>query len=143
MRVSIRAAIGVGLMLALAGCGSGPKTGISALEAPAGDADRLTVEQVGYLDIQADSVRLLAEEGGHAFYAAVPENESGTGVCLVVVELQSGKASSGCGGALAASPLGLGAFGLDALLVADDHDAGDDLARGWEQVHPNLLVRDL
>lgn len=142
MRALVKMAAGVVVLLALAGCSSDPKSGVSALEASAGPADRLATEDAETLGVSADSVRLLAKEGPYAFYAAVPENGADAGVCLVVEDEARGP-QAGCGGIPSTRPLELGIGGLQARLIVDDYDSSGELANGWEQLHQNLLVRGL
>jgi hypothetical protein len=137
------------VLLALAGCGNDPKSGISALEAPAGSADTFPggAEAAEGVGIAPDSTRLLVEESDYALYAARPNptdsNElPADGVCLVVVHyLEGEQMSSSCTGNPALSPVQLGSMGVGAKLTADDYDASEELADGWRQPHKNLLVR--
>jgi hypothetical protein len=135
-------------LLALASCGNDPKSGISALEAPAGSADTFPAgaEAAEGVGIAPDSTRLLVEESDYALYAARPNptdtNElPADGVCLVVVHYQGEKMASSCSGNPALSPVQLGSMGVGAKLTADDYDASEELADGWRQPHRNLLVR--
>ena len=128
------------VLLALAGC-AGATSGISALQVPAGPDDKL-VGGAEVLRVAPGSVRLLADTGDFAFYAAVPDNPAERGVCVIIVEVEASGASSGCGGT-GREPVELGTAGVWAKLVQDNYDAGKDLAEGWEQLHPNLLVRGL
>jgi hypothetical protein len=130
------------VMLALAGCGSHPRYGISALDAPAVPADHFSGS--ANLRIKADSARLLVEENDYAFYAGLPDDPAdGGSVCLIVHRLGGEDMSAGCGGNVSLGAVEVGSFGLKAKLTADGYDASRELAEGWRQLHQNLLVRGL
>ena len=151
MRTLTKLAAGAVVLLALAGCSNDPKSGISALEAPAGSADTFPgdAEAAENLGIAPDSTRLLVEESEYALYAARPnptDKDLNTlpadGVCLVVVHhLEGEQMSSSCRGNWALGPVELGGMGVKAKLTADDYDASEELSDGWRQPHKNLLVR--
>lgn len=140
MRTLAKLTAGVVVLLALTGCSNDPKSEVSALEAPPGTADTFDGD-AETLGITADSVRLLAEENGYAFYAAFPANRAGDRVCLVLDELKTDQAHAGCGDIPSVEPIELGIPGVRAKLVVDDYDASKELAEGWRQPHQNLLVR--
>jgi hypothetical protein len=137
MRTLVKVAAGAVVLLALAGC-SGSRTGIGALESPAGPDDKLAAG-LGNLGVVADSTRLLREKEDRAFYVALADNSAEHGVCLIIVDLEADDASAGCGG-VGPEPLELGISGVKAKLIQDTYDASKELAADWEQLHPNLLV---
>jgi uncharacterized protein YceK len=139
MRTLTKLASGAVVLLALAGCSSDPKSGIAALENPAGPADTFAggAEALG---IAPDSTRLLVEEGDYAFYAAAPDNPEKGSVCLVIQTQDPATAASGCGNIPSLHPLELGTAGVKAKLTVDDYDASKELGEGWRQPHKNLLV---
>jgi len=149
MRTLTKLTAGAVVLLALAGCSNDPRSGISALEAPAGSADTFPgdVEAAENLGIAPDSTRLLVEESDYALYAARPnptdsQKLPADGVCLVVVHhLEEEQKASSCRGNWALGPVELGGMGVKAKLTADDYDASEELADGWRQPHKNLLVR--
>jgi hypothetical protein len=147
MRTLTKLTAGAGILLALAGCTSGPRSepsdpAVSAdlIDAPAGDTKNL--------DGQSSNKQLLAEEGGFKFYSLVPvagSSESSGGSLCVVIQ-QGTHEAVGCGGS--ATPyVGWEVDGtpglLEAKLVFNGYKAGKDLAEGWRHLHPNLLVRGL
>lgn len=140
MRSLEKLVAGVVVMLALVGCSNDPKSGVSALEAPPETADTFGGDAES-LGIAADSMRLLSEENGYAFYAAVPDHPDGGSVCSVVEVSKTDEAHSGCGNTSSDEPMALGIPGVRAKLVVDDYDANKELAQGWRQLHQNLLVR--
>ncbi|WP_026534599.1 hypothetical protein [Arthrobacter sp. H14] len=140
MRTLAKLTAGVVVLLALAGCSNDPKSAMSALEAPPGTADTFGGD-ADALGIAADSVRLLGEENGYAFYIAAPDNPENGNVCLVIETLEADTASAGCHNIPSVTPLELAVSGVRAKLVVDDYDAGKELSEGWRQLHQNLLVR--
>ncbi|GAB3521738.1 hypothetical protein [Arthrobacter monumenti] len=139
MRTLAGLTAGVVVLLALAGCSNDPKPGISALEVPPGTADTFGSD-ADALDIAADSIRLLVEEDGYAFYTAAPDNPENGNVCLVIETLEANTLSAGCTKIPSATPLEVTVSGVRAKLVVDDYDAGKELSEGWRQLHQNLLV---
>jgi len=142
MRILAKLTAGVVVLLALAGCSSDPKSGISALEAPAGPADTFA-GGADTLGIAPDSTRLLVEESDYAFYIAAPDKPEKGSVCLVIQTPEPETAASGCGNIPNLHPLELGTAGVSAKLIADNYDASKELSEGWRQLHKNLLVRGL
>ncbi|MET1155690.1 hypothetical protein [Arthrobacter sp.] len=146
MRTLVKVAAGAALLLALAGCG-GSTAGFSALT----EKDATAVELPAHIEVEhvaPGSVRLLAERDDHSFYVA---NALPGGVCLIYANRQHD--SSWLAGCTLAeprqfsptepSPLEISGSGINAKLAVDGYDASKDLADGWEQLHPNLLVRGL
>lgn len=142
MRTLTKLIIGGVILLALAGCSGSPKSGISALEAPAGSADTFAggAEALG---VAPESIRLLVEERGYAFYVAAPDKPEKGSVCLVIQTQEPASAASGCGNIPSLHPLELGTAGVSAKLTVDDYDSSKELGEGWRQIHRNLLVRGL
>jgi hypothetical protein len=140
MRTLTKLTSGAVVLLALAGCSNDPKSGIAALDAPAGSTDILSGD-ADYLGIAPDSTRLLVEEGGYAFYAAAPDKPEKGDVCLVIQTPEPETAASGCGNIPSLHPLELGTAGVKAKLTVDDYDPSKELGEGWRQLHKNLLVR--
>ncbi|MGM0930164.1 MAG: hypothetical protein ACQEXN_10680 [Actinomycetota bacterium] len=148
MRTSVKVAAAAVVLLALAGCG-GSKSSVSGLaEAPAG-GDELPAHVELPPEADPDSARLLAEKDDYAFYTT---RAAPSGFCVAIVHRQvDSEWVSGCSAALPRqftpghpSPIMLmGAGGVTAKLLVDGYDASKDLADGWEQLHPNLLVRGL
>jgi hypothetical protein len=146
MRTFTKLATGAVMLLALAGCG-GATASVSALTEKAATP----VELPAHIEVEhvaPGSVRLLAEQDDHAFYAA---KALPGGVCLIYANRQDD--SNWIAGCTLAeprqfspaepSPLEISGSGIKAKLAVDGYDVSQDLADGWEQLHPNLLVRGL
>ena len=140
MRPLAKLTAGAAVLLALAGCVNDPKMEISTLKAPAGSADSFG-EGAEALAVAPDSTRLLAEEGGFAFYAALPDDPGNGEVCLVIQTPEREHAASTCGNMHSLHPLELGTAGVKAKLAVDDYEASKELGEGWRQLHKNLLLR--
>lgn len=127
--------------LTLASCTTVPQQpALAILDRPATNDDAVPAF-VDLSDMAADSVRLAAEDGGFRFYLARPAQDAG--FCLIQVadgdEDRWGSACKSDGGpVLTANLLG---YGSDAAVVADDADAGDLMAQGYEAVQDNILLR--
>ena len=145
MRAFTTAATAITLLLALAGCGSDPSPDASASETPTQSAARASAsaELAKTLDITAGGPRqLLAEDGAYSFYAIVSDTpEKGT-VCAVIENVETSLTSTGCGGEYPGVTVQEpGVPAVEVKLIDNDYDAGKELAEGWRQLHPNLLVR--
>ncbi|MGM0930905.1 MAG: hypothetical protein ACQEXN_14510 [Actinomycetota bacterium] len=140
MRTLAKLTTGAVVLLTLASCSSDPKSGIAALEAPAGSADTFAGD-IETLGIAPDSTRLLVEENDYAFYIAAPDKPEKGNVCLVIQTPEPETGASGCGNFPNLHPLELGTAGVSAKLIADNYDASKELSEGWRQLHKNLLVR--
>lgn len=128
------------VLLALAGC-SDPKSRVSALEGPAGTEDTFTGD-ARTLGVATTSARLLVEENGYSFYAAVSDSPSG-GVCLVIRNAAADEAAAGCSDSIKLHPVELETIAVKAKLTVDGYDSSKELAEGWRQLHQNLLVHGL
>ncbi len=146
MRTLVKVAAGAVVLLALAGCG-GSTAGFSALTDKSAAAVELPAH-IEVADVAPGSVRLLAEQDDHAFYVA---NALPGGVCLIYANHKhESDWQAGCAlteprqfSPTEPSRLEISGRGLTAKLAVDGYDASKDLADGWEQLHPNLLVRGL
>jgi len=148
MRTLVKVAAGAVALLALAGCG-GPTAGVSALTDKSAAVVELPVHVELPPEADLDSARFLVEREDFAFYAtrATPD-----GFCIAIVNRQiDSQWVAGCSteaprqfmpGDLGQIEVS-GAGGVSAKLAVDGYDASKDLADGWEQLHPNLLVRGL
>jgi hypothetical protein len=145
MRTLVKMAAGAAVLLLVAGCG-GPKSSVSALAAPPAAGDKLPAHVELPPEADPDSTRLLAERDDLAFYTA---RIAPAGYCMVIVNQKiDSNWVSGCGGSPPRqftpgdpSPIEVsGAGGVRAKLAMDGYDPREDLAAGWEQLHPNLLV---
>jgi hypothetical protein len=140
--------LGAIALLPLAGCAVS-QPGISPLSAPS-DAQVQLPAHIHPPEAMGSNVVLLAEKGDYAFYAA---DEVSGGACVIVVNKEyESDWVGGCGGAppwqfagAALSPIVQidGPVGVKTKLYLDGYDAADDLANGWELLHPNLLVTGL
>jgi hypothetical protein len=148
MRTLVNVATGAVALLALASCG-GPTAGVSALAETSAAGDELPVHVELPPEAIVDSARLLVERDDFAFYAtrATPD-----GFCVAIVNRQiNSEWVAGCSTEVPRQfmpgnlgPIEVsGAGGVSAKLAVDGYDASKDLADGWEQLHPNLLVRGL
>jgi hypothetical protein len=149
MRTLVKIAAGAALLLAVAGCG-GPNASVAALAKAPAAGDELPAQVELPPEADADSARLLAEQDDYAFYTA---RTAPNGFCVVIVN-QKIEANwvAGCTTTLPrqftpSDPSlievsGAGG-GVTAKLAVDGYDVSKDLADGWEQLHPNLLVRGL
>lgn len=145
MRAFATAATAIALLLALAGCGSDPSPVASASETPPQSAAtaNASAELAKTLDVRAGGPRqLLAEDGAYSFYAIVSDTPKKGTVCAVIENVETTLSATGCGGEIPGVTVqesGLPA--VEAKLINNDYDAGKELAEGWRQLHPNLLVR--
>ena len=148
MRTLVKVAAGAVVLLALAGCGGAKPTFSAMAEAPAAGDELPAYVNLGP-EMEPVKVRLLAEQDDYAFYAAQPAQP---GFCLAIVNRQVEKDwVTGCATPIPPhfSPADQsllkvgGPAGVIAKLALDGYDASDDLAAGWEQLHPNLLVSGL
>ncbi|MEV7649604.1 hypothetical protein [Arthrobacter sp. NPDC089319] len=148
MRTLVNVAAGAVALLALAGCG-GAKPVVSAMAQGPIAEDKLPTHVNLGPEADPDSARLLAEQDDYAFYATRADPD---GFCVVIVNRQvDSDWVTGCATSLpphfnprGQSPIKVaGPAGVIAKLALDGYDATDDLADGWEQLHPNLLVRGL
>jgi hypothetical protein len=146
MRALVKGAAGTALLLALAGCG-GSTAGFSALT----EKSVAAAELPAHIEVEhmaPGSARLLAEQDEYSFYVA---NALPGGVCLIYADrLHDSNWLAGCTLAeprqfspAEPSPLEISGSGITAKLALDGYDASKDLADGWKQLHPNLLVRGL
>ncbi|WP_459277533.1 hypothetical protein [Arthrobacter sp. TMS1-12-1] len=114
---------------------------IGALEAPlATDDNPPTEADIVYLD--EGTSRLLTKMNGLLFFAGVETTDFGSAACLAIVAPGPGQTTGGCDltdGELIGAPYI--AFGVEARLIADGADVGGLIDEGWEQPHPNLILR--
>lgn len=145
MRTMTKVVAGAMVLLALAGCGGGKPTFSAMAEGPATGEELPAYVDLGP-EMEPVKVRLLAEQDGYAFYAAQPDQP---GFCLTIVNRQVEEEwVTGCATPIPPhfSPVDQsllkvgGPAGVVAKLALDGYDASEDLAAGWEQLHPNLLV---
>ncbi|MHA7218290.1 hypothetical protein ACX80L_05305 [Arthrobacter sp. MDT1-48-3] len=95
---------------------------------------------ITYLD--AGSSRLLTETAGLRFVAGIETTEFGSSTCLVVVAPGYEQTTGGCGFNAGEKESGSYiAFGIEARLIPDGAKAETYIADGWDQPHPNLVIR--
>lgn len=136
------------VVLGMTACGTDdPGMAALAKEPTAADSPPADFEPRG---INSDSLRFAAEQGGYSFYLALPEGathiEEGTCLVLDGPAIADGPVT-GCGGKgpvpVNGLLVGVEAGGITAHVIADDYDPVDELGKGWQKVHPNLLVKGL
>ncbi|MBP3044809.1 hypothetical protein KKR91_01535 [Arthrobacter jiangjiafuii] len=145
MRAFTTAATAFTLLLVLAGCSNDPSPEASGPETPPQSAAtaNASAELAKTLDITAgDPRQLLAEDGVYSFYAIVSDTPEQNSVCAVIENVETSLTSTGCGGEIPGVTVQEpGVPAVEAKLIDNDYDAGRELAEGWRQLHPNLLVR--
>ncbi|UNK45465.1 hypothetical protein [Arthrobacter sulfonylureivorans] len=147
MRTLTRLIAGAAVLLAMAGCTSGPKPAPSEPEGSAGSTGAVSTEaaasDVESLAAQSTNKHLLAEKDGYKFYSLVPVNPEDGRLC-VVIQSEGGAEGRGCSDSTPYVGTGVEITNLvEAKLVFAGYNAGKDLAEGWRYLHNNLLVRGL
>lgn len=137
MRRMVPAAVTGLAALMLAACG-GPE-GVGAFEEEAAPRDALPA-YLKAAELDSASSRFLAESDGFAFYAAKPAADGAASAACIVIDGQR-DGSSWVVGCSEKAPVATGIDGVQAMLVTDGFDSSALRQDGWQELHPNLLVR--
>ena len=142
-------ALGAATLLALGACGSYTAIDLFEREQVAEDRlpDSIPVPEDQETELDPASARLAITHDGIEYYLAKDRN-SQLGCIYAVAERDPDQFVGGCGGLgqrgeivtiTGTPPVGTtGAF----TMVTDDSENKQLINDGWEQIHPNILVRD-
>ena len=129
--------MGMAFLTGVAGCSGGD--GIAAIDRSATSEDQLP-SYVSTESLDVDSVRLVAEHDGIAYFISRPADGSGFCVIRIPDRIQTvWAAACGQGGnVVSTSSIGIS---QSVTLVTDGYSTSDLEKVGWEKITDNLLVR--